>query len=284
MLLVQPEDGSLRVVEALGRARRTIDLCVFRLDHPAIETALADAVARSVVVRVLLSHANGSGKAALKRLDQRLARLGCRVRRSRTDLARYHGKLMLIDGARLYVLGFNLTRRDVDRSRSLGLTTTRPRVVAAAAALFEADFRHRAHVPEPGALVVSPYNSRSVLARLLQDARRQLLIYDLRLADRMMIGLIEQKAREGVEVRVIGKMERASPHVQVVAPPRQRLHVRAIVQDGLRLFVGSQSLRRAELDKRREIGLLVSDRADVARAVQVFEADWAAGTGAQGLR
>lgn len=282
MLLVQPEDGSARVVEALGRARRTIDLCVFRLDHPAIEKALAGAVARSVVVRVLLSHANGSGKAALKRLHERLARLGCQVRRSNTDLSRYHGKLVLVDGVRLHVLGFNLTRRDVDRSRSLGLVTTRPRVVAEAAALFEADFHHRAHAPEQGALVVSPYNSRAVLAGLVQGARRQLLIYDLRLADRVMIDLIEQRARDGVEVRVIGKMERASRHVQVAAPPGQRLHVRAIVQDGLRLFVGSQSLRRTELDKRREVGLLVSDRADVARAVQVFEADWAATAHAQG--
>jgi phosphatidylserine/phosphatidylglycerophosphate/cardiolipin synthase-like enzyme len=96
-----------------------------------------------------------------------------------------------------------------------------------------------------------------------------------------MIGLIEQRARDGVEVRVIGRMEGASSHVRVAAPPRRRLHVRAIVQDGLRLFVGSQSLRRTELDKRREVGLLVSDRADVARAVEVFEADWEATAEAQ---
>jgi phosphatidylserine/phosphatidylglycerophosphate/cardiolipin synthase-like enzyme len=62
--------------------------------------------------------------------------------------------------------------------------------------------------------------------------------------------------------------------VTVAPPPGRRQHLRAIVQDGARLFVGSQSLRGPELDKRREIGLVVTDRTDVARAVEVFESDW----------
>ena len=33
-----------------------------------------------------------------------------------------------------------------------------------------------------------------------------------------------------------------------------RLHVRAIIRDGTRAFVGSQSLRKEELDSRREVG------------------------------
>ena len=54
-----------------------------------------------------------------------------------------------------------------------------------------------------------------------------------------------------------------------------RLHVRAIVRDSDGIFVGSQSLRRLELDGRREIGLIVKDAA-IARKVQsLFEADWA---------
>ena len=36
--------------------------------------------------------------------------------------------------------------------------------------------------------------------------------------------------------------------------PGKRLHVRAIVRDGRRAFVGSQSLRKLELDERREVG------------------------------
>jgi hypothetical protein len=41
--------------------------------------------------------------------------------------------------------------------------------------------------------------------------------------------------------------------------PGKRLHVRAIVRDGRRAFVGSQSLRKVELDERREVGIIIRD-------------------------
>jgi phosphatidylserine/phosphatidylglycerophosphate/cardiolipin synthase-like enzyme len=54
-----------------------------------------------------------------------------------------------------------------------------------------------------------------------------------------------------------------------------RLHVRAIICDGTTAFVGSQSLRKAELDERREIGLIVKDARIAGKMRGVFEADWA---------
>jgi cardiolipin synthase len=54
----------------------------------------------------------------------------------------------------------------------------------------------------------------------------------------------------------------------------RRLHVRAIVRDGRRAFVGSQGLRKVELDGRREVGVIVKDPKVVARIVAVFEEDW----------
>ena len=57
--------------------------------------------------------------------------------------------------------------------------------------------------------------------------------------------------------------------------PGKRLHVRAIVRDGNRAFLGSQSLRRLELERRREIGLIVDDAVVVRGLRQVFEQDWA---------
>ena len=56
--------------------------------------------------------------------------------------------------------------------------------------------------------------------------------------------------------------------------PALRLHVRAMVRDGSAAFVGSQSLRKLELDGRREVGVIVSDTAIAKRMQEVFEADW----------
>ena len=57
--------------------------------------------------------------------------------------------------------------------------------------------------------------------------------------------------------------------------PDLRLHVRAIIRDGSAAFIGSQSLRKLELDGRREIGVIVSDERVVEKMRDVFEADWA---------
>ena len=53
-----------------------------------------------------------------------------------------------------------------------------------------------------------------------------------------------------------------------------RLHVRAIVRDGCDVFIGSQSLRRLELDGRREVGVVVKDGASRSKIQAVFESDW----------
>jgi phosphatidylserine/phosphatidylglycerophosphate/cardiolipin synthase-like enzyme len=55
----------------------------------------------------------------------------------------------------------------------------------------------------------------------------------------------------------------------------RRLHIRAIIRDGRRAFLGSQSLRRIELDERREIGVIVTDGLAVKQIHTVFEEDWA---------
>jgi hypothetical protein len=47
------------------------------------------------------------------------------------------------------------------------------------------------------------------------------------------------------------------------------------VRDGQRAFVGSQSLRKLELDERREVGLIVRARPIVKEIQRVFEEDWA---------
>jgi phosphatidylserine/phosphatidylglycerophosphate/cardiolipin synthase-like enzyme len=48
-----------------------------------------------------------------------------------------------------------------------------------------------------------------------------------------------------------------------------------MIRDGKRAFFGSQSLRRLELDARRDIGVMVTDASVVQRMREVFEEDWA---------
>ena len=273
-LMVQPDDGVEPLLKAIDGAQVSLDLYIFRLAYPAVEEALAEAVARGVTVRTLIAHTNSGGDEGLRKLESRLLGLGATVSRTDEDLLRYHGKMMLVDQTTLYVLGYNFTRRDIDKSRSLGLATRDDSLVAEAARLFEADFDRKVYTPGHDRFIVSPLNSRAAFVTFIEAARRQLLIYDSRLSDNMIQRVIEKRALAGVEVRVIGKLEKKLQGVLVEPYPGDRLHVRAMVRDGRHAFVGSQSMRRAELDRRREIGVMVDDKRTARAIAEIFEADW----------
>ena len=172
-------------------------------------------------------------------------------------------------------MAFNYTRLDAAKSRSFALSTRNRRIVQEGLRLFEADMTRQPYVPGLADLIVSPENARARLGDFIRGAKRQLLIYDPKITDAAMLRVLSDRARQGVEVRVLGKADKRSPGIQVEKLPKLRLHARVIIRDGERAFIGSQSLRKMELDERREVGLLVRDPKVVKRLASVFESDWA---------
>jgi cardiolipin synthase len=275
-LIVQPEDGLTPLVKAIQKAKTSIAVVIFRFDRVDLEKALAAAVARGVAVRVLIAHTNGGGEKRLRKLEPRLLAAGVTVTRTADDLPRYHGKMTIVDDA-LFVLGFNNTRADIERSRSFGIVTRDAKLHKEALALFEADSTRQPYTPGHDRLVVSPDTSRERLSGLIGRTRKQLLIYDERISDKLIMRLLRERAEAGVEIRVIGKVSKTVPGVVTRSLPDLRMHVRAIISDGVTAFVGSQSLRKPELDERREIGVILKDARIAKRMADVFEADWALG-------
>jgi phosphatidylserine/phosphatidylglycerophosphate/cardiolipin synthase-like enzyme len=173
----------------------------------------------------------------------------------------------------LHLFGFNFTTVDTIKSRSFGVSTKDTTAVREARALFEADSTRQPFVPKRTHLVVSPENARDALTTFIKGAKRQLLIYDVNIQDRTLIKLLEQQAAAGVDVRVIGRCK-GCKGIDVRPLRSMRLHVRAMVRDGSRAFVGSQSLRRLELDQRREVGVQITNGAVARQIRDTFEADW----------
>jgi cardiolipin synthase len=273
-LIVEPDGGMPPIVNAIKQARKSIDILIFRLDRAEIARALCAAVARGVVVRALTAHTNRGGEKSLRKLELQLLEGGVTVSRTADDLVRYHGKMMILDSRILHVYGFNLTALDIGKSRSFGVITRNRRLVLEAAKLFEADFNRQPYAPAYERFVVSPENARERLAQFIRGAKRQLLIYDPQLTDDAMLQILMARVKAGVDVRVIGKVE--SKWEVKGEKLGRRLHVRAIVRDKSRAFVGSQSLRKLELEKRREVGVIVDDVKVVRQLAAIFEEDWAA--------
>jgi phosphatidylserine/phosphatidylglycerophosphate/cardiolipin synthase-like enzyme len=274
-LIVQPDAGLAPIITAIKLAKKTIDVMIFRLDRPEITRALEAAVARGVAVRALIAHTNSGGEKTLRKLELRLLEQGVSVSRTADDLIRYHAKMIIVDGRVLHVYGFNFTWLDIERSRSFGITTKNTKLVQEAIRLFEADSARQPYVPSSSRLIVSPETARERLADFIKGARRQLLIYDPNVSDPAMIRLLAERVAKGVEVRIIGKLAAKKAALTAERYPGKRLHVRAIVRDGRHAFVGSQSLRKSELERRREVGIIVDELAIVKQLQSTFEQDWA---------
>ena len=274
-LIIQPQDGLTPLLKAVRGAKRTIDIVIFRFNLTELEEALEAAVARGVVVRALIAHTNRGGESQLRKLEMRLLKAGAIVSRTADDLPRYHGKMMIVDGV-LHVFGFNYTKLDIFKSRSFGIATRDKKLVKEATTLFEADNTRQPYVPVHDRFVVSPETSRARLSAFIKAAKKELLIYDAKVTDNAIQKLLQDRAKAGVSVRIIGKLEKALDGVEV-RKLGARLHVRAMIRDGQLVFLGSQSLRKLELDKRREVGLIVAN-AKIARQFRAeFEKDWKAG-------
>ena len=273
-LLVQPDDGARPLIKAIAGARRSIEIAIFRFDQREIEKALANAVSRGVAVQALIAHTNRAGEANLRRLERRLLAAGVTVARTADDLVRYHGKLMIVDRRELYLMAFNMTYLDMERSRSFGIVTRRPATVREAVRLFEADSLRTPYDPASDNLVVSPVNSRKLLAGFIEGAKKELFIYDPKISDRGMIRLLEERAAAGVDIRIIGRLTRTIAGIEARELSQMRLHTRSMIRDGQWAFIGSQSLRALELDERREVGLIFHERKLVAKLRLAFTGDW----------
>jgi cardiolipin synthase A/B len=274
-LLTLPDDGLTETIAAIKRAKTSLDLTIFRFDRAEIEKALRAAVARGVKVRALVANTNRGGEKLLRKLEQRLLAEGITVTRTGDDLLRYHGKMLVADNRTLHVMLFNYTALDA-RSRSFGVVARNRALVAEAVRLFEADAMRQPFTPPARQLVISPDNARTVLSAFIRGARKELLIYDPKVSDPSMVRLLEERASKGRDVRILGGASKRAKLIRVLKLAGTRLHARVIIRDGRQAFLGSQSLRAAELDTRREIGLIVKDASVVRALRRVFEKDWEA--------
>jgi cardiolipin synthase A/B len=274
-LVIQPEDGIKPLLKAIALAKSQIDVMIFRFDQREVERALENAVGRGVAVHALIASKNRAGEENLRELEMRLLGAGVTVARTGEDLVRYHSKYMVVDRKELHLMAFNLTHVDIERSRSFGIISRNPDHVKEALKLFECDSKRVAYEAGLPGFIVSPVNARKELADFIQGAKKSLAIYDPQVSDRQMIKLLADRAKTGVDVRILGRLIGRAPGVKVHKFMNMRLHTRTIVRDGRMAFVGSQSLREMELDSRRELGLIFKDPKILSGLTRTFESDWA---------
>src|SRR5262249_2674562 len=261
---------------AIARAKKSVEIVIFRMDRKQIEDAIRAAAARGILVRALVAFANRGGEQQLRRLETRFLDSGVTVTRTSDDLVRYHAKMMIVDRKTLYVLSYNYTTLDIEHSRAFGIVTRHKALVQEAHKLFERYPALNPDTPQLNNFLVSPLNARKQLAEFIRKARKELLIYDPKISDTQMVRLLIERQKAGVKIKIIGRLGKKADALDARRLEEMRLHTRTIIRDRSDAFVGSQSLRKLELDSRRELGLIVKERGVIGKLVETFEKDWAA--------
>ena len=109
-----------------------------------------------MAVRTLIAHTNSEGSRRLRKLELDLLAAGITVARTADDLVRYHAKFFVIDRNRAFILGFNFTALDINKSRSFGVEVRTRRIVQELLTLFEADAGRQPYSPGVADLARQP--------------------------------------------------------------------------------------------------------------------------------
>lgn len=280
-LIIQPGDSFFPIVDVIDKAAISINMTIFRMDDPVVRTALSNAVKRGVKVRALIElQSKGWGKRN-KKLSAELAGLGIEIGYPKsseiTRLKRYHYKVMTVDDTHSLILTFNPTRKNLHYARDFGVLLRDTEVTLDLNRLFDADWTGTEYNQPSSALVVSPFDSRRKLLDLLDSAHRTIRIMDAKLEDPEALELLQRKAAEGCDIKVIGRDTLplgVIPNMHFRRLARYKLHAKCSVIDGVRFFVGSQNLRGVSLDRRREVGIIIEDEAMARKIERVFDSDW----------
>ena len=262
-IVVLPAERRLAVLQVIASARRRLVISPGECDDRRVIQALQAAVRRGVRVDALLTRRT-KDRSGLRLLRLLLEAIGVRVWRYDGPHGKYHAKYASADERFAFVGSMNLTRWCFRRSCDF-LVVTRDRAVARGLhALFEADCRATgpASLPDlPARLIVGPDAARTPIADLIAHARTRIRLIDPKLEDPRMLALLGAKASTGVRV-----MSRRQSQQAGLAP-----HGKLLIIDDQLALVGSMALSSSNLDRRREVGITVSDPEIIRQLLPLFE-------------
>ena len=245
-----------------------------------VEAALEAAAHRGVVVRIELEpHPEGASRTIPQNAYKTLAAKGVHVEWTGSAFTFTHAKYLVADATSAWIGTPNWTAAAFKSNREFSLVDTDPTVVQEAEAVFTADWAHQTFTGNASALVLSPTNSRSKITALITGAHSTLDVYAEELDDPAQEDALIAAVHRGVRVRIVctgdGEVSKLQAGgVQVVVDKKLYIHAKAVIADGATVYIGSENISATNLDKNREMGLILTDRSVIAAVAQAFASDF----------
>jgi len=254
-IVVDPGDRLPAVLEVIDAARQRLDLSVFRCDEDQVLDALERAVRRGVRVRALMTGRAKGSKKQLKQLRKLLEAIGVDVRRYADVVVRYHAKYVVADDGPAIVASLNFTRKCFESTCDFMLVSGDPALASALRCVFDGDWNGGTFRPaaETDRLIVGPERARAGFVALIGEAARTIRLVDPKISDPAMLLLLKKREADGIRVDIRGR----SGLGPLVA------HGKLLMIDDQAAAIGSISLSTLALEFRRELAVVVRDRASL---------------------
>lgn len=282
---VQPDVGAAPFVATIEKAKSSLRVMVYQMGFGPVLDAIEAKAKAGVKVRVILDLAQ---KDVNQKYMDRLKLAGADVIWSDAQFTYMHAKVIIADDAEAVVSTGNYYIGNMQKERNYAVTDADPADLKVLAAIFDADFERKSPDVSCTRLLVSPVNAKQRLLDFIASAKKEVLVHSMQLGDRDVRDALVARKKAGAEVRAIladpgwidanadaaaflaqsGIEARYAPHV----------HVKAITVDGTAAYVGSINLSWTSLTKNREVGLVVTEKANIDAIRGTFEKDWSTAT------
>jgi len=267
-VVTTPAERRETILGAIRDARRQLTLSLFRCSDEKILREITRAVNRGVQVDVLVT-SRSKGKKKLRRLWEHLATTGAAIHAYTDPVVKYHAKYLIADEGPAVVASLNFTRKCFRSTVDALVLTYDPAVVNSLGRLLAAD-RAGERLPSnlSDRLIVGPDGARRQLTTLLEGARTSIRLIDAKLSDPVIVRLLDARRADGVAVEV-----HTAKRLMGL-----RSHGKLLLIDDEVAVVGSLALATLSLDFRREVALVIRDRAAVGTVSRLFESITASNT------
>lgn len=288
-IFVMKDGGIKAMTDAINGAKDRIDIKIYKFtpSAPELTSALKKALARGVDVRLMVEDdpmfwEPGVPNPSQKTIDE-LVKAGAQYKPDNPLFSKdrvTHEKTMTIDGKESIILTGNFNASNLHSYLDIGaIVVKNPQVVDQVEQVFNSDWDRTPLPPlSDTGLVISPENAREKISGLIQGAGKNIQIIQQSLTDRDLIGVINDKVKQGVSTEILltdpGVVQRNMEAAAFLATHGAKIryletpyvHAKAITVDNADSdtsndlsFIGSQNFTNAGLDKNREMGFIFTD-------------------------
>lgn len=286
----EPEAGVAPIVSAIKSARTAIDLEIYELGDRSVETALAEAAARHVDVRVILNRkdpfeSRNPNAAASAYLTARHVS----VKWSPSDVALAHVKMLSVDARVSLIMSLNLAG-GYSSTRDFGIIDTQPSDVLAIDTAFNADWQGTAATVRSAThdLIWSP-GAGDTFVHAIESAKTSIDLENEEMDYRDATDALCAAAKRGVDVKIVmsyasewasalRELAGCGAHVHVYYGQRYYIHAKALIVDGRSAIVGSTNLSAESLWYNRELSIEVTSPSIVTQLTSWFASDYTGGS------